>query len=359
MAKKICLDAGHYGSYYNAGVVKGYYESATVWKLTQYEKEYLEQMGIEVVVTRTDINANPGLTARGQMAKGCDLFISNHTNATSNSSTNFANGLYMVNRSDSTVDDRSKAFAQKLAKVIEGIMGVNGNQCWSVTSDTDRDGNGRKDDNYYAVLHGAFSVGVPGIIAEHSFHTNEYACNWLMNDANLRKLAKACADCMAEFIGVTPKPEPTPQPVKPVSKYPAVPFTVTVLIDSLNYRSEPSMKGVVKGRVGKGVYTIVEATDNGWGKLKSGAGWILIENPAYCAIGETVKEESKYPAVPFMVRVLIDDLNYRSEPSMKGVVKGQTGIGSFTIVEVSNGWGKLKSGAGWILIENPEYCKII
>ena len=53
MKKKcICLDPGHYGNRYNAGGVPGYYESSTVWKLTQYEKEYLEQMGIEDVYKR-------------------------------------------------------------------------------------------------------------------------------------------------------------------------------------------------------------------------------------------------------------------------------------------------------------------
>jgi hypothetical protein len=51
---------------------------------------------------------------------------------------------------------------------------------------------------------------------------------------------------------------------------------------------------------------------------------------------------------PFKVRVDIDDLNYRSKPSVKGTIKGQTGKGVFTIVEVSNGWGRLKSDAGWI-----------
>lgn len=61
---------------------------------------------------------------------------------------------------------------------------------------------------------------------------------------------------------------------------------------------------------------------------------------------------------PFTVKVLIDDLNYRSEPSMLGAVKGQTGKGIFTIMEVKNGWGRLKSGAGWIYIDNPEYCTI-
>ena len=69
--KRIWLDPGHYGEKYNAGVVSGYYESATVWKLTQYEKEYLEQMGIEVLVTRSNINENPDLTARGEY--GCRM----------------------------------------------------------------------------------------------------------------------------------------------------------------------------------------------------------------------------------------------------------------------------------------------
>lgn len=67
---------------------------------------------------------------------------------------------------------------------------------------------------------------------------------------------------------------------------------------------------------------------------------------------------AKFPAVPFTVKVLINDLNYRSAPSMDGKVKEQTGIGTFTIVEVKDGWGRLKSGAGWIWLENPSYCTI-
>ena len=65
-----------------------------------------------------------------------------------------------------------------------------------------------------------------------------------------------------------------------------------------------------------------------------------------------------FPATPFVVKVLIDDLNYRTAPSMEGKVKGQTGKGIFTITEVKDGWGKLKSGAGWIWLENPSYCTI-
>lgn len=69
-------------------------------------------------------------------------------------------------------------------------------------------------------------------------------------------------------------------------------------------------------------------------------------------------EKNTFPACPFTVKVIIDDLNYRSAPSMEGKVNGQTGKGVFTIMEVSNGWGRLKSGAGWIYLENPSYCTI-
>lgn len=66
-----------------------------------------------------------------------------------------------------------------------------------------------------------------------------------------------------------------------------------------------------------------------------------------------------FPAVPFKVQVLVSDLNIRSKGSMSGTVKGQTGKGVFTITEVSDGWGKLKSGAGWIYLENASYVKIL
>ena len=65
-----------------------------------------------------------------------------------------------------------------------------------------------------------------------------------------------------------------------------------------------------------------------------------------------------YPETPFLVNVIISDLNYRKGPGMSYAIRGQTGKGTFTIVEVQDGWGKLKSGAGWIYLENPGYCTI-
>lgn len=75
-----------------------------------------------------------------------------------------------------------------------------------------------------------------------------------------------------------------------------------------------------------------------------------------CEYKESETEDMLFPDVPFTVTVLVDDLNYRSQPSMQGTVKGQTGKGIFTITEVSNGWGKLKSGVGWIWLGDSKYC---
>ena len=52
------------------------------------------------------------------------------------------------------------------------------------------------------------------------------------------------------------------------------------------------MNGTFKGQTGKGVFTIVEVND-GWGRLKSGAGWIWLENPSYCTVQGTVEETPK------------------------------------------------------------------
>lgn len=75
--------------------------------------------------------------------------------------------------------------------------------------------------------------------------------------------------------------------------------------------------------------------------------------------GEEVKSEAgAFQRVPFTVQVIVDDLNYRSEPSMEGKVNDQTGKGVFTIVEVKDGRGRLKSGVDWIWLGNPSYYAV-
>lgn len=72
----------------------------------------------------------------------------------------------------------------------------------------------------------------------------------------------------------------------------------------------------------------------------------------------TKSSDSSLPKTPFVVKVLVSDLNIRSLPSIAGTIKGQTGKGSFTITETKDGWGKLKSGQGWIYLENKKYVEV-
>ena len=149
------------------------------------------------------------------------------------------------------------------------------------------------------------------------------------------------------------------------NKLPAVPFTVEVLVDDLHIRSKASMSGKIKGDTGKGVFTIVDTKD-GWGKLKSKAGWIYLENPEYCKVLDSVKEEPKKEEpkkeepkdTSFKVKVEITNLNIRKGPGTNHDRTGKfTGVGVFTIVNVKSGtgseagWGELKSGEGWISLD--------
>ena len=146
----------------------------------------------------------------------------------------------------------------------------------------------------------------------------------------------------------------------------ATPFTVRVLIDDLNYRSQPSMDGAVRGQTGKGVFTITEV-QNGWGKLKSGAGWIYLGNPSYCTVQGAASAAPEQPAasdLPYLVKVSIPNLSIRTGPGTNYGKTGKfTGIGVFTIVEEADGqgaskWGLLKSYAGkrngWIALDHTS-----
>ena len=193
MAKiKICLDAGHYGKYNQSPAVPNYYESDMAWKLHLKLKTCLEEFGIEVITTRTNQKQNLGLTARGKAAKGCDLFLSLHSNAANKESIDYPIAFVPINGSADNL-------GEQLAKCIEQTMKTK--QSSRAESKKSEKGNW----DYYSVIQGATSVGVPGIILEHSFHTNTRATKWLLEDSNLDKLARAEAEIIAKYFKVEKK----------------------------------------------------------------------------------------------------------------------------------------------------------
>lgn len=205
MAKKICLDAGHYGKYNRSPVVPAYYESDMNWKLHLMLKKELESYGFEVITTRANKDKDLALEARGKAAKGCDLFLSLHSNAASSESVNYVVCMHQVDDNCGAIDEQSKNIADLLSTTVADIMGVR-SMVWASPSSVDRNGDGYKDD-YFGVLRGAHSVNVSGVILEHGFHTNKAQTLWLMDDSNLLRLAKAEAEVLAKYFGMTKKPE--------------------------------------------------------------------------------------------------------------------------------------------------------
>ena len=189
---RICLDAGHVGSRYNQSpVVKTYYESAMVWKLHLKLKAQLEARGFQVVTTRASIDTDLGVYERGTASKGCDVFISLHSNACGTESVDYP-VVYRAYDNKNNVD----TLALKLAKKVGELMGTT--QAGRTATRKNSSGG-----EYYGVLRGARAVGTPYyMLIEHSFHTNTKATKWLSEDANLDKLAVAEADILAEFFGM-------------------------------------------------------------------------------------------------------------------------------------------------------------
>lgn len=196
MSIKICLDAGHYGKYNRSPANKDYYESDMNWKLHLLLRKYLIQYGFVVTQTRTDQGSDLGLTTRGKKSKGCDLFLSIHSNAV---------GSYVNENIDypvvyKPISGAGSDIADKLANCIAEVMETK--QGGRTSS---REGN---NGDYYGVIRGATSVGVPGLILEHSFHTNTRATNWLLDEGNLDKLAQAEAKVIVEYYAAKHEPQP-------------------------------------------------------------------------------------------------------------------------------------------------------
>lgn len=74
--------------------------------------------------------------------------------------------------------------------------------------------------------------------------------------------------------------------------------------------------------------------------------------------GALVYDPDAGKAAAFRWHVNVSDLSIREGPAVRYARVGFTGIGTFTIVEVQGGWGRLKSGAGWISLSEKYGHKV-
>ena len=202
MAIKIMVDPGHYAGYNKSNVVPAYCEGDRMWILSQYFIEELKAYGFEVGCTKSSINNYPKNNGsdyaygRGYMAKGYDIFISLHSNACGTESVDRAVVIFPMSAA-------GRDLAAKLGASVKNTMGVSSYQMLQRDYNTGAyyyDQKARAGKDYYGVIRGAVAAGAKtGIIIEHGFHTNKKCATWLMDDANLRKLAKAEAKVISDY----------------------------------------------------------------------------------------------------------------------------------------------------------------
>ena len=215
---RICIDPGH-GEFGNPYPQRpGYYEGTQMYKLAQYQKEELEKYSdVEVILTRKTITDDPSLDARGKMAAGCDLFYSDHSNAADSSGNwSAARGVDIYGSNRKPAED----LCNQLGAAIAAAMGNNFRGTFYRDYQTGRTYSEPQPGmlDYYGVIRSAVATSCKAaIIVEHGFHTNELDSAFLINDDDLRKMAKAEVEVLARYYGLgsssggeTPAPDPTP-----------------------------------------------------------------------------------------------------------------------------------------------------
>ena len=299
----VVIDPGHTGNTYNAGAVKGYYESKAVYDLSLYEKVALEKRGIDVILTR-ERNQDPGLYERGQMAvkKGHGyanvVFESNHSNAFNGK----AYGVTIIRSAHLPSSEKlANRMIDAIVKVMKPSTGITYNR--GVTTKTQSNGA-----DWYGVIRGAVSGEVSqkqaqngpvhyDYIVEHGFHDNQKECQFLSKQENLKAIAEAKAAVIADYFGISDKGQSgnqgsqggqheqgtdTDSPVQNKK----TPYLVRIRTDTLNIRKLPTVHSAAVGFTGKGTFTITEEATgvvnasgdkSRWGRLRSGKGWICLD----------------------------------------------------------------------------------
>lgn len=222
MTKKltVVLDPGHYTGY-NKGVAPGYAEGNMVWQLAQFMKEALERNGIQVIITKSNSDADMALYTRGQVAvkNNATVFISLHSNAVGDVSKYERAYGVVIYRSEFLPDstDLGNKLLDAIVNVMRPVTGVTYSRGVLTRLAS-------KGTDYYGVIRGAVS-GVTSVldankgpvkhafIIEHGFHTHSKECEFLNDANNLRTLAEVEANVIKEHFGIVGSAEvvnPTP-----------------------------------------------------------------------------------------------------------------------------------------------------
>lgn len=239
----ICIDPGHYkGSSIvpSDETMYGYEEGIFTLRLGLILREELAKHGINSYLTReTDSITIENYTnealdkrkiiLRGTYSRGSNLFVSIHTNANSDNANGCdtwqqpleINKTLLILNQTACNQESMIAIANEIGTAVTAVsyrLGlsvtdqferVNLGSLTELTGDYNESVNAKgtvcyrlgNNGDYYGVLRGAASIGVPGMIIEHGFHTVKEMRRQAMTENLANEWARADADGIAKGLG--------------------------------------------------------------------------------------------------------------------------------------------------------------
>ena len=260
MIKKIYINAGHFDA--DPGAVKYETERKLNVKVAEFMNKYLrDNYECKTKMSRGNMTSLSAVS-KDANSWNADLFVSIHFNAGG------GDGYEALVYSEKT---------KSLGKIFDKHVKAVGQNSRGVKLRPD--------------LHVLRETNMPAVLNEGAFVDNKKDIEDWNEDHELQVMGEAYAKAAAEYLKLAKKNVQTDTEVvetKPDAKPEAIPETkveekvevfkpylVRVTASALNVRKGPGINFAINTRiVDKGVYTIVEESNECWGKLKSGSGWI-------------------------------------------------------------------------------------
>ncbi|RKI46513.1 N-acetylmuramoyl-L-alanine amidase [Clostridium paraputrificum] len=186
---------------------------------------------------------------------------------------------------------------------------------------------GHKYAEFYVLRH----TVAPAMLIEMAFVDTEADYNkW--NDLGAELIANAIVEGITGQV-VQEKPVETPSTIS---------YTVKITADVLNVRVGAGTNYKVNTQVRKGeVYTIV-GESNGWGKLKSGAGWISLKYTS--KNGESISVNKPNQTIKIGSRIKITGSKYATGQSIPSWVKDNV----YTVQQIKGDRALIKEIVSWV-----------
>lgn len=247
---KVYIDPGHGGS--DPGAVKYIIERDVNLVMALACRDYLNANGVSTKMSRTSNSTDTSINSMAREANswGADLVISIHNNAGG------GDGFEVYH---TVGGGRGKTLAQNIEAEVKKI----GQNSRGLKTRRDTDGT-----DYYGMIR---LTNAPAVICEGVFVDNATDVQIADTVDEQRAFGYAYARGILKTLGITDNGLPGASGSAATTGA----FKVKVTIKDLYIRTGPGTKYATKGFIKPGVYTIV-AMQNGWGKLKSGAGWIYL-----------------------------------------------------------------------------------